>query len=83
MDKLLAQQKEVDSNRDAFIKLLPQLLSEEENIGKYALMHNGKIECVLNDFHDAVIMGNKLYNDEPFSIQPIVYEPANLGSHSY
>ena len=82
MDKLLAQQKEVDSNRDAFIKLLPQLLSEE-NIGKYALMHNGKIECVLNDFDDALIIGNKLYDDEPFSIQPIVYEPANLGSYSY
>ena len=83
MDRTLTQQEEVNSNRDAFIKLLPDLLANEKNIGQYALMHNGKIESILKDFHDAVIMGNKLYGDEPFSIQPIVSEAANLGSRSY
>ena len=83
MDKPLTQEEEVNINKDAFIKLVPELLAEEENIGRYALMHNGKIESILRDFHDAVIMGNKLYGDEPFSIQPIVCEPVNLGSYSY
>ena len=80
MKKLSAQQEEIARNREALAKLLPGL---GEAVGQYALMHNGEVECILKDFHDAVIMGNKLYGNKPFSVQPIVHEAVNLGSYSY
>ena len=83
MSKTLTQQEEVKANSEIFFKeLLPQLLNDNLQ-GQYALMHNGKIESILKDFHDAVIMGNKLYRDSPFSVQEITSEPINLGSYSY
>lgn len=74
--------KEVKSNSKIFQSLLPDLLQKQLE-GKYALMHNGKIESVLDDFDDAVVMGYKLYGDKPFSVQPIVSEPVNLGAYPY
>ena len=77
-----SQQQEVENNAKAFAKTLPDLLSKNLE-GQYALMHDGKIEAILKDFHDAIIMGNKVFGNEPFSVQPIMREPVNLGSYSY
>ena len=77
------QQEEVLINKEALEKQLADLLAKENCRGQYALMHDGHIECILKDFHDAVIMGNKLYGDKPFSVQPIAPQPINLGSYSY
>lgn len=79
MDKY---RKEVARNTKEFKKILPELL-EQRRHGQYALMRKGKLECVLSTFDDAWAMGSKIYKDEPFSIQPIVSEPINLGSYSH
>ena len=77
-----AQRQEVQKNAEAFAKSLPGLLAQGLN-GQYALMHKGKIEATLRDFHDAVTMGNRVFRGKPFSVQPITDESANLGFYSY
>ncbi len=64
------QQIEVDANAEAFESLLPALL-EKGLEGKYALMHKKKIEVILNDLHDCVIVGDRLFEGKPFSVQCI------------
>ena len=75
-------QSEVTANHEAFTAMLPDLLAQNLN-GQYALMHNKKIEAILKDFHDAIIMGNRIFGGEPFSVEQITDEPVNLGSYSY
>ena len=77
-----AQIREVEANAEAFEAKLPELLAQNL-AGQYALMHDRKIEAILKDFHDAIIMGNRIFGDKPFSVQPITNEPVNLGHYSY
>ena len=73
---------EVIANREAFASMLPSLIDDNLE-GQYALMHNKEIEAILKDFHDAVIMGNRIFKEQPFSVEPITKEPVNLGLYSY
>ncbi len=79
---LSAQQKEVDVNAEAFFEMLPSLI-EQGYGGKFALMHEGKIEVVFETFADALAAGDRIFSDKPFSIQEITDTPINLGSYSY
>ncbi len=82
MRSLTEQKAEVNANAAAFKPMLPELLSKGLD-GKYALMRKQKIEAILNDFGDAVIMGNKMFGDKPFSVQQITNEEVSLGFYSY
>ena len=76
------QIQEVRSNSEAFAEELPRLLAQNLR-GQYALMHKRKIEAILKDFDDAMVMGNKLFGDKPFSVQPIEDRPMGLGMHAH
>ena len=75
------QIQEVRSNSKAFAEELPRLLAQNLR-GQYALMHKKKIEAVLKDFDDALTMGKKLFEDKPFSVEPIDDRPMDLGIHT-
>lgn len=77
-----AQLQQVQTNTKAFIKEVPKLLDNGLE-GQYALMRNGVIEACLYDFNDAMIMGHKVFEGKPFSVQPITKHPVHLGSYSY
>lgn len=74
-------QQEVDRNYEAFQKILPQLM--KKNPGKWALLHEGKVEAVFDTASDAYTAGGKLYDAKPFSIQEITNQVVDLGWYSH
>ena len=79
--EIALQTAEVDANYEAFQEQLPKLLTTEHK-GKYALMRNRKIKEFIQDFNDAVAIGNKRFRGKPFSVQKVTDEPIDLGIHS-
>ncbi len=50
---------------------------EEKHFGKVALMHNGQLDGVHNNFEDAVIIGVRLFAEENFSCKKSAKNPSN------
>ena len=65
-------------NIDAYKKMEADL--EEKHFGKVALMHNGRLDGVHNNFEDAVIIGVRLFGEGNFSCKKIGEKPIQLGT---
>ncbi len=74
-------QQEVDQNYKAFQKLLPELM--QQSPGKWALLHDKKVEAVFDTGIDACIAGEKLHPDKLFSVQEITDHIVDLGWYSH
>lgn len=75
------QQEEVERNFGIFREKLADLL--EEYAGKFALMHDGEIVDFFDTAADAYKAGSRLFVDEPFSIQEVTDDVADLGYFSH
>lgn len=76
---LMSQQEQAKSNYDAFKKMLPDLLKDEN---KYALLRDQELIAVYDTMADAVTTAEKMYEDGRWSIQKITERPINLGYRS-
>ncbi len=76
-----SQREEVTRNYEAFMQKLSQLLSEHH--GKFALMRDAEIIEFFDTSGDAYRAGQKLYPDQPFSIQQVIDSPVDLGFFSH
>ena len=74
-------QDEVRRNFEVFQKLLPDLL--ETDRGKFALMRHTKIIQTFDTVRDAVVYGQKEFDDGLFSVQEISDRVVDLGFYSY
>ena len=72
--------KEMQSNLDAFEKIKDEL--ERDNFGKYALMHNGKLDSIYNDQHDAYKTACDRFGVGNFALQKIGERPISLGFYT-
>lgn len=76
-----AQRRQVDSNYDAFQRMLSTILHEHQ--GHYALMRDSEIIGFFDRPGDAYRKGQALYQDSLFSIQEVTDEPIDLGFLSH
>ena len=72
---------QIELNYNKFEKLLPTLLLTHR--GKFALMRNEEIIDFFDTVRDAYISGQKLFEDDLFSIQEVVETPVDLGFFSH
>jgi len=80
MDKA-QQEREVDRNYDAFVRLLGSLLPEHRN--QFALMRDAQIIGFFNKPGEANRAGVERFPDQIFSIQEVTDEPIDLGFWSH
>lgn len=71
------QNREVDLNYDAFVRMLAALLPEHRD--RYALMRDGAVVELFDKPGDANVAGMRRYPDEIYSIQEVTDEPIDLG----
>jgi hypothetical protein len=57
---------------EAFRRELPSLLAVPENVGKYALIHGGRVDSVWPTMQEALDTGYDRFGIEPFLVQHIV-----------
>jgi hypothetical protein len=77
----LSKSEEIDRNLVKFLEMLPRLTREHP--GKWALMRNANVVEFHDSALDAQIAGNKKFDDQIFSIQPVKEEAEELGYFSY
>ena len=78
---MTAQQKQVDNNYEAFIKMLPTIINDHRN--KAALMKDGEIIGYYTTVEDAKLTGDLMYKGEPFSVQLVTNGSIDLGFFSH
>ncbi len=71
----------IDRNYDAFQRQLQPLLRDHH--GQYALIYDGRIEGFFASPGLAENEGQCRFGDAPFSIQPVIVEPVEMGYFSY
>ena len=76
-----SRRDQIDKNYQAFERVLPELIRTQA--GKFALMRDGSIIAFFDTARDALIAGDKLYQDGLFSIQEVIRTPADLGFYSH
>jgi hypothetical protein len=81
MGKMPAIQEEVDTNYEAFKKLLPSIIREHR--GQYALMRDAKIIGYFSTAQDARAAAEAFISDGRFSIQQVTDTPIDLGYFNY
>ena len=65
-------QNEIDKNYEAFLKELPELLKDENNLNKFSLWHDGSMVGIFDTESDAITVGKEKYKEfGNFSIQQI------------
>jgi hypothetical protein len=74
-------QAQVDRNFEVFQELLPELM--KTHAGKFALMHDGKIEDFFDSLADAVRAGKAIFGENGYSVQEVVSQNINLGYYTY
>jgi hypothetical protein len=75
------QGPEVKRNYEAFMQKLPELLPGHR--GKFALMRDTEIIEFFDTPGDAYRAGQKLFQDQRFSIQQVIDSAVDLGFFSY
>jgi hypothetical protein len=80
-EMVAARQKEVDRNYEAFVKLLPGLLSSHR--GQYALMKDAGILGFYSTAQDANSAAETFIQDGLYSIQHVTDTPIDLGFFSH
>jgi hypothetical protein len=74
-------ESEVKRNYEAFMQQLPQLLITHP--GKFALMRDAKVVDFFDTSADAYRAGQRLFQDQRFSIQQVIDSPVDLGYFSH
>ena len=77
----IAIEVEIERNYAAFMDMIDGLIREDE--GKYALLHNQKLEGIYPTAKEAGKAGYGRFSGQPFSIQLVSKEPVDLGFYSY
>ena len=72
--------KEVDDNARVFFDELLDGLIADGHKGKSALMRDGKVVEIHDNYRAAKARGIELFPDAPFSIQEITDEPLDMGT---
>lgn len=72
---------EIERNYAVFLDLLTSLLPLEA--GRYALLHDRRLEGVFDTPAEAERAGFRQFGAEPYSIQLVDEEPVDLGFYSY
>ena len=62
-------QAEVDRNYESFLKLLPDI--PQSKVGKFAVLHDGKIVEYFDTAGDAATFGNDKFKNKLFSVQKV------------
>jgi len=75
------QKQQVDSNYDAFVRLLGSIL--EDHRDQLALMRDGKIVGFFDTPKAALQAANSMFPDEIFSLQEVTDEAIDLGFWSH
>jgi hypothetical protein len=73
--------QEVDQNFQAFMSALPSILNTK--LGKFALLHRGKIVEYFESSIDAFVDGHQRFGPGRFSVQEVTDHVENLGFYSY
>ena len=76
-----ALQNEVDTNYEAFRRLLPELMFREAD--RWALMKNGECVDFYDTFRDAETAACALYEDGVFSVQHVTNTIVDFGWFSH
>lgn len=79
--ELVARQREVDANYQAFLDLLPSLL--ESDPGSFVLMRQRKTVQLFDTLGDAAAAGHLKFDDGLFSVQEVTEQVADLGYFSH
>lgn len=74
-------QAEVDLNYESFLKLLPDI--PQSKVGKFAVLHSGKIVEYFDTAGDAATFGNDKFKNKPFSVQQVEERVVELGYFSH
>jgi hypothetical protein len=77
----MTAQEQIKANYDAFVQKLPDLLATHRD--KFALMRDGEIVEFFDTAGDAFRAGQRLYQDQGFSIQEVTDSEVDLGFFSY
>ena len=77
----MTAQEQIKTNYDAFVQKLPELLATHRD--KFALMRDGEIVEFFDTAADAFRAGQRLYQDQGFSIQEVTDSEVDLGFFSY
>jgi hypothetical protein len=75
------RREQISRNYDAFVRLLPQLVSEQR--GKFALMHDERVVAFFDTARDAFVAGQQIHPDGMFSVQEVTDAPVDLGYFSH
>ncbi|MDX2073492.1 MAG: hypothetical protein SFX19_03895 [Alphaproteobacteria bacterium] len=75
------KQEAVDSNYEAFKRLLPAIIGVHAN--QYALMRNGDVVEYFDTAKDAFSAGSKIFEDGLFSVQKVTDSISDLGYYSH
>lgn len=77
-----AWRQAIDANYNAFIRQLGGLLDKHQ--GQYALVYDAVVEDIFVTLDEAEYEGRRRHGaDQPYSIQPVVVEPDDLGWFSH
>ena len=77
MAKVDEKDREIQRNYEAFKKQLPDLL--EDHLGKFALMRGGKVVEFFDTPRDALLHGQRTFDDNLFSVQEVTEAKVDLG----
>ncbi|QMW22729.1 hypothetical protein [Sandaracinobacteroides saxicola] len=67
----------IDRNYDAFMRQIANLLPDHE--GRYALLHDGQLIAIHDSPGTAEQEGARRFPGQPYSIQPVVIDPVDMG----
>ncbi|OGO17251.1 MAG: hypothetical protein A2Z14_08600 [Chloroflexi bacterium RBG_16_48_8] len=73
--------REIEVNYAMFHEKLPDLIPDRR--GKFALIRHGEIIEFYDTARDAFLTGQKLFDDDLFSVQEVIEFPIDLGFFSH
>ncbi len=71
----------IERNYDVFRRTVSSYL--DEHAGEYALLHDGELKGFFASPGLADAAGRAQFPGQPFSIQPVIDEPIDMGYFSY
>jgi hypothetical protein len=77
----MTAEEQLKTNYESFMQKLPDLLATHRD--KFALMHDGEIVEFFDTAVDTFRAGQRLYQDQGFSIQEVTDSEIDLGFFSY
>ncbi len=73
-----AAMRELVKNRKTYNAMRAEL--EREHYGRIALLHDGELVSIYNDWWDAYVIGHERFGEGCFSTKAIGAPPASLGA---